>query len=107
MLGYGWHQNHLSPAFTRPTVQRGGKYVTREENLEWVGLRWGSLRGCTSPGWTLVPDPDWEGIKGFLEKTSELKPEGLTQSKGMVNSWDHQRLGRYMAKETEYAKTQM
>ena len=40
MLGYGWHQNHLSPAFTRPTVQRGGKYVTRQENLEWVGLGW-------------------------------------------------------------------
>lgn len=78
MLGYGQHQNHLSPAFTRPTVQRGGEYVTRKENLEWVGLGWGSLRGCINPGWRLVPDPDLEGIKGFLEKTSELKPEGLT-----------------------------
>ena len=59
-------------------MQREGKYVTRKENLEWVGLRWGSLRGCKSPGWRLVPDPDLEGIKCFLEKTSELKPEGLT-----------------------------
>ena len=108
MLGYRGDQNHLSPIFTRPTVQRGDKYVTRQEDSEWSGLRWGSLGGCTSRGWRVVPDPAWVGIEGFLEeKTSELKPEGLSQSKGMANGWDKRRLAMYMAKGTEYAKTQM